>query len=394
MVDLGLSPLCQTLVTPDTMGAGEVFYPLTARVCEECYLVQLPELVAPAEIFSNYPYFSSYSDSWLEHGRRFTANIVDELQLGSDSLVVELASNDGYLLQHFRDRKIPVLGVEPAENVADVARQAGIRTVSRFFGQETAARIAEEYGRPDLLIGNNVLAHVPDINDFVSGMKTLLGEEGRITMEFPHLQQLIAQNQFDTIYHEHFSYLSLSTVQKIFEHHGLDVFDVEELPTHGGSLRIHACHAERGASRSDRMEAVLKSEQAFGLQSIDRYLAFGDQVARTKRNILSFLIEQREAGKRVAGYGAPGKGNTLLNYCGIRTDLLEFTVDRSPHKHGNYTPGTRIPIYEPEHIRTARPDYLFILPWNLADEIIAQTSYIREWGGKWVIPIPEIRVVG
>lgn len=393
MVDLGLSPLCQTLIAKEALDRGETFYPLTPQVCEKCYLVQLPELVAPSEIFSDYPYFSSYSDSWLEHGHRYTRAITESLCLDADSLVMEIASNDGYLLQHFRELGIPILGIEPAANVAQAAVEHGIPTENLFFGLQTAKDIAARYGKPDLLIGNNVLAHVPDINDFVSGMAVLLSPGGRITMEFPHLQRLIKENQFDTIYHEHFSYLSLGTVRRIFEHHRLKVFDVEELPTHGGSLRIHASHAADGPADTGAVTTLLEGEEVFGLTSIPRYLQFGEQVAATKRAILRFLIEQREAGQKVAAYGAPGKGNTLLNYCGIRTDLIEHTVDRSPHKYGRYTPGTRIPIHEPDYLKLSRPDYVFVLPWNLAPEIVNSTAYIREWGGKWVIPIPEVRII-
>jgi len=373
----------------------EPFYPLHVFVCSKCFLVQLDEYVAPDEIFSNeYPYFSSYSDSWVAHAKRYSEEMIDWLGLGKDSRVMEIASNDGYLLQHFVAGNVPVLGIEPAANVARAAKERGIRTEVIFFGAAAARRISEEYGKADLLLGNNVLAHVPDINDFVKGMKDLLAPDGVVTMEFPHLLNLIRLNQFDTIYHEHFSYLSLLTVQEIFAHHGLTIFDVRELPTHGGSIRICACHASvAGRPVTERVTSLIERERSEGLTDLDRYSQFEQQVIETKRNILDFLITQKRLGKRIVGYGAPGKGNTLLNYCGIRTDFLDFTVDRSPHKHGTYTPGTRIPILAPDAIRGARPDFVFILPWNIKDEIIGKTRYIREWGGKWVVPIPEPAVL-
>jgi SAM-dependent methyltransferase len=394
-VDLGMSPLCQTQIAPDELNRMEPFYPLHVLVCSKCFLVQLDEFVAPDEIFSSeYPYFSSYSDSWVEHARRYSQEMIERLGLGAGSLVMEVASNDGYLLQHFVARDVPVLGIEPAANVARAAEEKGVRTEVCFFGEATARRIAKEFGKADLLLGNNVLAHVPDINDFVRGMKVLLAPDGIVTMEFPHLLNLIRLNQFDTIYHEHFSYLSLFTVRQILAHHGLTIFDVDELPTHGGSIRIYACHAP-AADRpvANRVMRLIEREKSEGLTRLDRYSHFGQQVIETKRNILDFLISQKRLGKRIVGYGAPGKGNTLLNYCGIRTDFLDFTVDRSPHKHGTYTPGTRIPILVPEAIREARPDFVFILPWNIKDEIIGKTRYIREWGGQWVVPIPELTVL-
>jgi hypothetical protein len=394
-VDLGTSPLCQTQVEPDQLNHGEVFYPLHAFVCESCFLVQLQEFVAPAEIFSaDYPYFSSYSDSWVDHARRYTEAMIGRFGLGAQSLVMEIASNDGYLLQHFVKRSIPCLGIEPAANVANAAIERGVPTTVRFFGQATAADIARERGRPDLLLGNNVLAHVPDLNDFVAGMKILLAPRGVITMEFPHLARLMEENQFDTIYHEHFSYFSFFVVERVFAHHGLTLFDVEELPTHGGSLRIYARHSDHAALPvSERVSALREREFAAGLGRLDAYASFGAQVRETKRKLLDFLIDAKRAGKRIAGYGAPGKGNTLLNYCGIRTDFLDFTVDRSPHKQGRYTPGTRIPVLHPDHIAEAKPDYLLILPWNLTDEITRQMAHIREWGGRFVVPIPEVRVL-
>jgi SAM-dependent methyltransferase len=392
-VDLGLSPPCQRHVTPEHLAEGETFYPLHVWVCADCWLVQLEEHVAPSEIFSDYAYFSSYSDTWLAHCRRYVEQMAQRLSLGSGSLVVELASNDGYLLQYFVERGVPVLGVEPAANVAEVARARGVDTRVAFFGRESARMIAAERGRPDLLLGNNVLAHVPDINDFVAGMKILLAEGGVVTMEFPHLERLVAENQFDTIYHEHFSYLSFSTVQTIFAAHGLTLFDVEELPTHGGSLRIFARHSEEPApAPSPAVGALVAREQQAGMASLAYYHRFSEQVKETKRKLLTFLIEARREGRSVVGYGAPGKGNTLLNYCGVRQDFLDYTVDRSPYKQGNYLPGTRIPILAPEKIFETRPDYVLILPWNLKDEIMEQMSGIRDWKGQFVVPIPEVRV--
>ena len=393
--DLGTSPLCQEHVTPERFALGEVFYPLHARVCESCLLVQVDDVVPPDEIFGrgDYAYFSSYSESWLHHARVYCEAMQSRFGLGSQSRIVEIASNDGYLLQNFVSAGIPALGIEPASNCADAAREKGVETWVRFFGVETAEYVREEWGRADLLLGNNVLAHVPDLNDFVAGMKILLSEAGVITMEFPHLQRLAEQNQFDTIYHEHFSYLSFATVQRVFAAHGLTLFDVEELPTHGGSIRIYAQHAEYAArSIEASVAAMLQQESSAGMDTLVWYTRFGDQVAQTKRGILAFLIDAKARGRRVVGYGAPGKGNTLLNYCGIGTDMIDYTVDRSPHKQGNFLPGSRIPILAPEEIFKTQPDYLFILPWNLRAEIMDQMSGIREWGGQFVVPIPEIEV--
>jgi SAM-dependent methyltransferase len=393
-VDLGMSPLCQTHIAPEQLNHMEPFYPLRAYVCHECFLVQLDEYVAPGDIFSDYAYFSSYADSWVEHARRYAEAMTRRLGLGARSRVVEIASNDGYLLQHFVRAGIPVLGVEPAANVAKVAVEKGIPTTVRFFGQETAREIARDTGQADLLLGNNVLAHVPGLNDFVAGMKILLKPRGVITMEFPHLYRLMERNQFDTIYHEHFSYFSFFTVEKVFAAHGLTLFDVEEIETHGGSLRIFARHADNDTLPVAAGVAALRQRELDeGFARIETYAAFAEQVRETKRAILEFLIGAKRAGKTVVGYGAPGKGNTLLNYCGIRQDFLDYTVDRSPHKQGKYTPGTRIPILAPERIRETRPDYVFILPWNLLDEIAGQMSYVREWGGKFVVPIPRVRVL-
>ena len=389
-VDLGMSPLCESYVPADKLDQMEPFYPLCVRVCDRCFLVQVREYVRAEDIYSHYAYFSSYSDSWLEHARRYVEAMIERFGLGPQSQVVEVASNDGYLLQYFVDRQVPVLGIEPAANVAEVARQKGIPTLVKFFGRETAGELIAEGHRADLLLGNNVLAHVPDLNGFVAGLKLLLAPDGTITMEFPHLMRLVEGNQFDTIYHEHFSYLSLLVVQRVFSAQGLVIFDVEELSTHGGSLRVYARHA-RDASKpvEPAVDELCGRELAAGYGRIETYLSFNERVAETKRRLLEFLITARREGKRVAGYGAPGKGNTLLNYCGIRTDLLEYTVDRSPHKQGKFLPGTHIPILSPEVIAETRPDYVLILPWNLKDEIIEQLSYVRRWGGRFVVPIPE-----
>jgi hypothetical protein len=388
-----VSPLCQTHIAQEQLHEMEPFYPLHAYVCGNCFLVQLQKFVSPDEIFTEYAYFSSYSTSWVEHARRYSDMAIQRFGLGKSSRVMEIASNDGYLLQHFVAAGVPVLGIEPAANVAKVALGRGVATEVCFFSVDSAHEIVSRHGRPDLLLGNNVLAHVPDINDFVAGMKILLAPQGVITMEFPHLMRLMAGNQFDTIYHEHFSYLSWVAVERIFAHHGLTLFDVEELPTHGGSLRIYARHTENDALRITAAAQELRGREiAEGFETLERYSGFGEQVKRTKNRLLRFLIEAKEQGKKIVGYGAPGKGNTLLNYCGIRTDYLDFTVDANPYKQGKYTPGTRIPILAPEAIREARPDYVLILPWNLRDEIAQSASYIREWGGRFVVPIPEVHV--
>lgn len=393
-VDLGLSPLCQTVIEPRLLGQMEPFYPLQVFVCEHCFLVQLDEYVSPEAIFSEYAYFSSYSDSWVQHAKRYAEMAIDRFGLDGNHLVAEIASNDGYLLQHFVARGVPVLGIEPAANVAKVASERGVRTVVRFFGRQTAEELVSLYGKADLLIGNNVIAQVPGLNDFAEGMRFALKPQGTITMEFPHLVQLVRGNQFDTIYHEHFSYFSLTTIEKLFAAHGLTVFDVDELPTHGGSLRIYARHRDdESRPVSDRVVGLRAKEREEGILRLQFYDEFSEKVRETKRAILDFLIGVKRAGKHIAGYGAPGKGNTLLNYCGIRTDFLDYTVDRNPYKQGKFTPGTRIPIYPPERIRETRPDYVFILPWNLKDEIMAQMAYIREWGGKFVVPIPKLQVL-
>jgi SAM-dependent methyltransferase len=388
-----MSPLCESFLTREQLNQMEPFYPLHAYVCARCFLVQVEEYVRPERIFDDYAYFSSYSDAWLRHAQSYTDMIVSRLSLDAQSHVVELGSNDGYLLQYFVARGVPALGVEPASNVAAAAVAKGIPTTTRLFGRETAKALVAEGKQADLIIGNNVLAQVTDLNGFVAGMKTLLKPGGVITMEFPHLLRLIDENQFDTIYHEHFSYFSLMVAQQIFAAHGLTLFDVEELWTHGGSLRIYARHAEdTSRPTGPRVAALLAREKAAGLDRLERYSAFTEQVEETKRKLLQFLITARREGKTVAGYGAPGKGNTLLNYCGIRTDFVDYTVDRNPYKHGRFLPGTHIPIFEPEKIKETRPDYLLILPWNLKDEIMGQMAEIRTWGGQFVIPIPALEV--
>ena len=392
--DLGMSPLSNSYLDAGQLQQMEPFYPLHAMVCSECFLVQLQEFESPDSIFSDYAYFSSYSDSWLEHARNYTDLMTARFGLDEDTRVVELASNDGYLLQYFREKNIPVLGIEPATNVAEVARNKGIDTRVEFFGVETAGRLVDEGIRADLLLGNNVLAHVPDINDFVDGMKILLSPAGVITMEFPGLLQQMHGNQFDTIYHEHFSYISFTTAERIFAHHGITLFDVDLLPTHGGSLRIYGCHAGRtDLPISQAVEDMRQREADAGLSSIETYEAFSGQVQRTKRSLLDFLIRTKEAGKRIAAYGAPAKGNTLLNYCGIRSDFIDYTVDRSPHKQGTFLPGTHIPVYAPEKLSETKPDYVVILPWNLRNEVVSTMSHIRDWGGRFVVFIPGVEVI-
>jgi SAM-dependent methyltransferase len=392
-VDLGMSPLCESFLTREQTDQAEAFYPLHAYVCAECFLVQVKEYVAPEGIFTEYAYFSSYSDSWLRHAKTYVDMITDRLGLDARSHVVELGSNDGYLLQNFVARGIPALGVEPAANVAVAAREKGVPTVVALFGEETARQLAGQGKQADLIVGNNVLAQVPDLNDFVKGMKVLLKPSGVITIEFPHLLRLMEENQFDTIYHEHFSYFSLLTAKRIFRTHGLHLFDVEELPTHGGSLRIYVGHLDdAGKPETESIRRLAAREEAAGLRDLTRYAEFTEQVHETKRRLLEFLISVKRQGKSVAGYGAPGKGNTLLNYCGIRTDFLDYTVDRNPYKHGKFLPGTHIPIYPPARISETRPNYVLILPWNLRDEIMEQLAEVRAWGGQFVVPIPDVKV--
>jgi len=392
-VDLGMSPLCESYLPAEALNQVEPFYPLHAYVCERCFLVQVEQYVSPEAIFTEYAYFSSFSDSWLAHAKAYVDMIASRLGLSGTSRVIELGSNDGYLLQYFVARGMPVLGVEPARNVAEAAVARGVPTHVAMFGRQTARELQAQGLQADLLIGNNVLAQVPDVNDFVAGMKLLLKPGGVITMEFPHLMRLMQENQFDTIYHEHFSYFSFLTAERIFAAHGLRLFDVQELRTHGGSLRIYAGHAEEsGTPESEEVRRLRAREASAGLNRLETYAAFTEQVHETKRRLLEFLINVKRAGKHIAGYGAPGKGNTLLNYCGIRTDFLDYTVDRNPYKHGRFLPGTHIPIHAPEKIRQTRPDYVLILPWNLKDEIMEQVSYIREWAGQFVVPIPDVKV--
>lgn len=393
-VDLGQSPLANTYLKPDQVSQDERFFPLRVYVCEKCLLVQLEEWESPDAIFSDYAYFSSYSESWLRHAEAYVASVAARFELNARSRVVEIASNDGYLLQYFVDRDIPVLGIEPAQNVAAVARAKGIPTRVEFFGEANARKLRREGMRADLLIGNNVLAHVPNLNDFVSGLRVLLADHGIITMEFPHLMRLYAECQLDTIYHEHFSYFSLLTVERIFAAHGLTIFDVEELSTHGGSLRIYAQHTNRGRQPiSARVEALRNREIDAGFDTLSGYLAFDQRAQRTKQTLLDFLHAAKRAGKTVVGYGAPAKGNTLLNFCGVGTDLIAYTVDRNPHKQGRLLPGTHIPIYEPERIGVTKPDYILILPWNLKNEIMAQLAFARDWGCQFAIPIPETHLI-
>jgi hypothetical protein len=391
MVDLGKSPLCQTVLTDDELERGEAFYPLHVRVCEQCWLAQIPELAAPEEIFTEYAYFSAYSDSWVEHARRYVDEMCERLSLGPDSLVVELASNDGYLLQHFLPKGVPVLGVEPAQNVAEAAIARGVETITEFFGAELGARLAAERGHADLVLGNNVLAQVPDINDFAAGVAALLAPEGTATFEFPHLAKLVEHLEYDTIYHEHFSYFSLHSIRSIFGAQGLELVDVQELESHGGSLRVFLRPAGAAGDVAQAVDEVLAREDAQGLRDPASYARFADGVRESKRALLELLIGLRRQGKQVVGYGAPGKGNTLLNYCGIRTDFLDYTVDRNPYKQGKHTPGTHIPIHPPEKIAETRPDVIVILPWNLSREIAEQLAYTADWGARLVVPVPTAR---
>lgn len=391
--DLGTSPLANSYLSADQLNCGETFYPLHAYVCEGCFLVQLGEYAAPADIFSDYVYFSSVSESWVEHARRYAETMIRRLSLGPSHRVIEVASNDGYLLQFFQRAGMEVLGVDPAANVAQAAVARGIPTLVRFFGLETARDLIATGSRADLLVGNNVLAHVPDINDFVAGVREVLAPHGRATFEFPHLLRLIDETEFDTIYHEHFSYLSLLTVQRIFSAHGLAVVEVEELPTHGGSLRVHARRVEAAGGVDPSVVRVLQKELAEGLDRIETYTAFEQSVRLAKRELLKFLSNARRQGRSVVAYGAAAKGNTLLNYCGIRNDFLDYVVDRSPHKQGRYLPGTRLPIYAPERIAETRPDYILLLPWNLREEIVRQMAHVHAWGCRFVVPIPTVRVL-
>lgn len=392
-VNLGMSPLCESFLKAEECDAMEPYFPLDVRVCGKCFLVQLREYVSPEQIFTEYAYFSSFSTSWVAHAKAYCHMIKNRIRLGAHSLVVELASNDGYLLQHFLALGVPAFGVEPAANVAQAAIERGIPTRIGFFGTAMAENMAAEGLKADLILGNNVLAQVPDLNDFVRGMKRLLKSEGVITLEVPHLQRLIEGNQFDTIYHEHFSYFSLVTIDKMARRHGLKLIDVEELGTHGGSIRVYLTHRASAQQPSRAVADMLQREHALGYLDIMTYSSFSDRVRRTKRELLKFLIEAKEGGKKICGYGAPGKGNTLLNYCGVGVDFLDFTVDRNTYKHGRVTPGMHIPIYEVGAIDAAKPDYVFILPWNLRDEIVRQMRHIGEWGGKFMVPIPEVQII-
>jgi hypothetical protein len=388
-----MSPLCESYVPEERLDEAEVFYPLHVRLCDTCLLVQLPAYVSGEHIFSDYAYFSSYSDSWVAHAKRYAEAMTERLGLTAGSLVTEVASNDGYMLQHFQAASIPVLGIEPAANVAEAARARGIRTEVQFLGADTGREIAARYGRADLVAGNNVFAHVPDIKGFAAGLRALVKDDGMVTLEFPHLLRLIERRQYDTIYHEHFSYLSLLTSSRALETAGLRVVDVEELDTHGGSLRVHARPGDGVGEPTERVKGVLTAEEAAGLHTVTGHQEFAPAVLKIKSDLLDFLITAAREGRSVAGYGAPGKGNTLLNHCGIRSDLLAYTVDRSPVKQGKYLPGTHIPIYAPERLAETRPDYVLVLPWNLRQEISSQLGYIRSWGGRLVFPIPELEIV-
>ena len=394
VVSLGKSPLSNSYLSEKQLHQVEPFYPLEVYVCQKCFLVQIEEAVSSKDIFSSdYAYYSSYSESWLQHCKGYTEMMINRFGFDKDSLVVEIGSNDGYLLQYFKQHNIPVLGVEPASNTAEAAKKIGIPTDIVFFDTSYAKRMMETGKPADLIVGNNVLAHNPNLNDFVEGLRIVLKSDGVVTMEFPHLLQLMEHNQFDTIYHEHFSYFSFLTVEKVFAAQGLTIFDVEELPTHGGSLRIYAGHKEDNTKPiSDRVYGLKQREIDAGYEDINHYLTFGEKVKAIKRDILSFLIQAKNEGKSMVGYGAPAKGNTLLNYCGIRTDFLDYTVDRSPYKQNKYLPGTHIPIKHPDKIKEDKPDYVLILPWNIKGEIMQQMSYIREWGGKFIIPIPRVEV--
>ncbi|WP_414571677.1 methyltransferase domain-containing protein [Nostoc sp. CCY 9925] len=392
-IDLGMSPLANAYLRPEQLNKAEKFYPLHAYISEDSLLVQLEQFETPDQIFSDYAYFSSYSTSWLKHAKKYTDMMVERFNFNHHTQVIEIASNDGYLLQYFLEKGIPVLGIEPAVNIAKIAQDRGIPSINKFFGIETAKELVMQGKLADLLIGNNVLAHVPDLNDFIAGMKAILKPNGILTMEFPHILQLIEQNQFDTIYHEHFSYFSFLTIEKIFAAHNLQLFDVEELATHGGSLRIYARHDYAiNPSISERVSHLKEKEIAAGLHRIETYVTFAEKVKATKHKLLSFLLTAKAEGKSIAGYGAPAKGNTLLNYCGIGKDFIDYTVDCNPYKQGLFLPGTHIPIFHPDKIRETQPDYVLILPWNLKEEIMEQMAFIGEWGGQFVVPIPEVKI--
>ncbi len=391
-VDLGTSPLANSFLTEEQLREGELFLPLHAFVCERCFLVQLEEYETPAGIFSDYVYFSSVSESWVQHARTYVEGVIPRLGLGADSSVVEIASNDGYLLQWFVEAGVPVLGIEPAANVAVVAEEKSIPSLVEFFGSELATRLAAERERPDLIIGNNVLAHTPELNDFVEGLRILLAPDGTITMEFPHLLRLIQETQFDTIYHEHFSYLSLVSVERFFGEHGLRLYDVEELRSHGGSLRIYACHEDSSFEASEQLVELRAREDAAGLRELDTYTSFGTRVRVLKRELLEFLLQAKRDGRVVVGYGAAAKGVTMVNYCGVRSDLLAYVADLSEHKQGLYMPGSRIPVVPPAQVDATRPDYVLILAWNLKDEIMRQLAHVSDYGTRFVTPVPHVEV--
>ena len=394
-IDLVNAPPSNCFLTKDQLNEPEVFYPLKLFVCDKCFLVQIDEYKKSGEIFNQeYAYFSSFSTTWLDHARKYVDMITKRLRLDAESHVMEIASNDGYLLQYFLEKQIPCLGIEPSANTAQAAREKGIETLEEFFGADFAERLAQEGSKADLIIGNNVLAHVPDVNDFVSGLKIALKNNGVVTMEFPHLMRLIHKNQFDTIYHEHFSYLSFHTVLQIFAEHGLLLFDVEELPTHGGSLRIYARHDEDDSKpATPNVAELLEKEATRGMLTLDYYFGFQQKADKIKYALLAFLLEQKEQGKKVTAYGAAAKGNTLLNYCGVKKDLIEFVVDASPHKQGKFLPGSHIAVVKEDEMTRFKPDYVLILPWNIKDEIMEQLSYIREWDGQFVVAVPEIKVI-
>jgi SAM-dependent methyltransferase len=392
-VDLGMSPLCESFPQAAQLDEMEPYYPLHVLICDVCFLVQLKQYVSSKSIFEEYAYFSSYSTSWVAHAQAYVQMIIDRLGLGPESHVVELASNDGYLLQHFVKLGVPVLGIEPAANVAKAALDKGVRTHVAFFTLDLANTLVKEGGHADLIVGNNVLAQVPDLNDFVAGIRHLLAPTGMITLEFPHLARLMAENQFDTIYHEHFSYFSLIAINALARRHDLALVDVEELATHGGSLRVYLTHARAGHRPTSRVQTLIAEEERLGMHSIRGYEGFSEQVKRTKRSLLACLTDVKNAGKTICGYGAPGKGNTLLNYCGIGPDFLDFTVDRNPYKHGRFTPGMHIPILEVSAIDHTRPDYILVLPWNLKEEIVSQLSHVSAWGARFIIPIPRVTIV-
>lgn len=392
-VDLGMSPYANSYLKPEQLNAMEPFYPLHVHVCGNCFLVQLEEFQAPDAIFSEYAYFSSFSQRWLDHAAQYCAMMTDRFALDDSSFVVELASNDGYLLKNFVTQGVPVLGIEPAKNVAEKAIELGVDSLSEFFGVELATRVKQQRRAADLIVANNVLAHVPDINDFVGGMKVLLADDGVATVEFPHLLNLYRLNQFDTIYHEHFSYLSLLAVKVIFEHHGLKVFDIEELATHGGSLRVYASHSAAHHEVKGTVNALLLKERRAGLDQLETYTVYSQQVESYKRKLLRLLCDLKDQGKTIVAYGAPAKGNTLLNYCGVGRDFVDYTVDKNPYKQMMYLPGTHIPIHHPDKIRETHPDYVMILPWNIKDEVMQQLGFIQEWGGQFIVPIPQPEVV-